>query len=103
MTVTGLTISEIEGWPFGDGPFAFFSELTIGYGDLVPEAALARVLTVSIGVIAILLSGLVATNVVQALQAAARDTCDEWRANACPPRRLRAQRSWRTRTACCRP
>ena len=71
MAALGVTVALIECWPLGDGLyFAFVSGLTIGYGDLVPKAPLARVLAVSIGVTGILLAGLVAAVGVQALQAA---------------------------------
>ncbi len=71
MAVLGILVALVEGWPLTDGVyFAFVSGLTIGYGDLVPKAPLARVLAVSIGLTGILLAGLVAAVGVQALQAA---------------------------------
>lgn len=77
MAGLGVTVALIEGWPLGDGLyFAFVSGLTIGYGDLVPKAALARVLAISIGLTGILLAGLVAAVGVQALQAALGGTRD---------------------------
>jgi hypothetical protein len=77
MAVLGVTVALIEGWPLGDGLyFAFVSGLTIGYGDLVPKAPMARVLAISIGLTGILLGGLVAAVGVQALQAALRGSSE---------------------------
>jgi hypothetical protein len=77
MAVLGVTVALIEGRSLGDGLyFAFVSGLTIGYGDLVPKALMARVLAVSIGLTGILLAGLVAAVGVQALQQALRGTDD---------------------------
>jgi hypothetical protein len=71
MAALGLAVALIEGWPLFDGLyFAFVSGLTIGYGDLVPKAPLARVLAISIGVTGIMFAGLVAAVGVQALNAA---------------------------------
>jgi len=71
MAALGAEGALLEGWPLTDGLyFAFVSGLTIGYGDLVPKAPLARVLAISIGVTGILLAGLVAAVGVQALNAA---------------------------------
>jgi hypothetical protein len=78
MAGLGVTVALVEGWPLTDGLyFAFVSGLTIGYGDLVPKAPLARVLAVSIGLTGILLAGLVAAVGVQALQAALHSRSDD--------------------------
>ena len=75
MAALGLAVAAIEGWSHGDGLyFAFVSGLTIGYGDLVPKATLARVLAILIGLLGILLGGLVAAVGVQALTTALRET-----------------------------
>ncbi|MGZ9006025.1 MAG: ion channel, partial [Burkholderiales bacterium] len=55
MMLLGMAVALVEAWPLGDGLyFAFVSGLTIGYGDLVPKAPLARVLAVTIGLSGIL-------------------------------------------------
>jgi hypothetical protein len=73
MVALGVVVGIIEDWPLRDSLyFAFISGLTIGYGDLVPKALLARVLAVVIGITGILLTGLVAAIGVQALLAAMR-------------------------------
>jgi hypothetical protein len=75
MAGLGVVVAMVEGWPLTDGLyFAFVSGLTIGYGDLVPKAPLARLLAVSIGLTGILLAGLVAAIGVTALQAALRSS-----------------------------
>jgi hypothetical protein len=75
MAALGVVVALLEGWPLTDGVyFAFVSGLTIGYGDLVPKAPLARVLAISIGATGILLAGLVAAVGVQALNAALSST-----------------------------
>lgn len=78
MAALGIAVALIEGWTLGDGLyFAFVSGLTIGYGDLVPKATLARALAISIGLTGILLAGLVAAIGVQALNAALGDRRDD--------------------------
>jgi hypothetical protein len=61
QVVLGLVIGFIEGWPVGDAVyFTFITGLTIGYGDVVPKQALARVLAVAIGISGLFLTGVVA-------------------------------------------
>jgi hypothetical protein len=74
MIGPGLAIGFLEGWSVGDSVyFTFVTGLTIGYGDLVPHRALSRVLAAVIGLSGILLTGLVAAVVVEALRETARD------------------------------
>ena len=78
MAGLGMAVALLEHWLLTDGLyFAFVSGLTIGYGDLVPKAPLARVLAISIGLTGILLAGLVAAVGVQALQAALHGKGDD--------------------------
>jgi Ion channel len=68
----GLVIGFLERWRPGDAVyFTFVTGLTIGYGDLVPQRGLSRILAVLIGILGILLTGLVVAIGVRALQAAA--------------------------------
>ena len=77
MAALGIAVALLEGWPLTDGVyFAFVSGLTIGYGDLVAKAPLARVLAVSIGLTGILFAALIAALGVQALQAAVQRSDD---------------------------
>ena len=50
---------------------ALITGMTIGYGDLVPQQPLTRVLAVAIGFFGIALTGIVAALAVRALQATA--------------------------------
>jgi hypothetical protein len=70
MTTFGLIVGAIEEWSVGESLyFAFVSGLTIGYGDLAPEAPLSRVFAILIGLCGILLTALVAAVAVKALPA----------------------------------
>ena len=75
MVGPGLAIGVLEGWSVGDSfYFTFVTGLTIGYGDFVPHRAISRVLAAVIGLAGILLTGLVAAVIVQALQETAHDS-----------------------------
>ena len=68
-----MVIGWVEGWPLGESIyFAFVSGLTIGYGDLVPNEPVSRVLAILVGFSGILLTGLVAAVGVRALERAAK-------------------------------
>ena len=70
----GLLIGFLEGWPVGDAVyFTLITGLTIGYGDLVPRQALARVLAIGIGVCGLFLTGLIAGIAVYAMRTALGD------------------------------
>lgn len=59
IVLGGVAISKLEGIPLSDGSyFAFITGLTIGYGDIVPETTWGRVVSVAIGFIGMLLTGL---------------------------------------------
>ena|SRR5437899_9866534 len=70
----GLLIGFVEGWSVGDAVyFTFVTGLTIGYGDIVPRLALARVLAIGIGVSGLFLTGLIAGIAVYAMRTALTD------------------------------
>ena len=70
----GLLIGFLEGWRVGDAVyFTFITGLTIGYGDLVPRQALARVLAIGIGICGLFLTGLIAGIAVYAMRTALGD------------------------------
>jgi hypothetical protein len=74
MVCLGLLIGYLVGWGVGDALyFTFVTGLTIGYGDLTPHRAVSRLLAVGIGFAGIILTGLVAAVIVQALRATTRD------------------------------
>jgi hypothetical protein len=67
----GLLVGFIEGWSVGDAVyFTFVTGLTIGYGDLVPRQAVARTLTIGIGLAGLFLTGLIAGIAVFAMRIA---------------------------------
>jgi hypothetical protein len=67
-----MVVGAIEGWGAWKGIyFALITGLTIGYGDLVPQQPLTRILAVAIGFFGIALTGIVAALAVRALQATA--------------------------------
>jgi hypothetical protein len=70
----GLLIGFVEGWSVGDAVyFTFVTGLTIGYGDIVPRQALARVLAIGIGVSGLFITGLIAGIAVYAMRTALTD------------------------------
>ena len=74
QVVLGLLIGFVEGWTVGDALcFIFVTGFTIGYGDIVPRQALARVLAIGIGVCGLFLTGLVAAIAVYGMRTALRD------------------------------
>jgi hypothetical protein len=69
--VLGLVIGFVEEWSFGDAIyFTFITGLTIGYGDIVPRQAFARVLAVLIGISGLFLTGVIAGIAVYAMHMA---------------------------------
>ena len=74
MAGSGLLIGRMENWRVDEALyFTFVTGLTIGYGDFTPQHLLTRLLAVAIGFAGIVLTGLVAAVVVQALRATDRD------------------------------
>jgi hypothetical protein len=67
----GLLVGFMEGWSVGDAVyFTLVTGLTIGYGDLVPRQAVARALTIGIGLSGLFLTGLIAGIAVFAMRIA---------------------------------
>lgn len=54
--------------------FTYVTGLTIGYGDLVPKHAMARILALLIGLLGTVFTGLVVAVTVHALTAAVRSS-----------------------------
>jgi len=77
MIGAGLLIGYIENWRVGDALyFTFVTGLTIGYGDFTPTHMISRLLAVAVGFTGVVLTGLVAAVIVQALRATTRDGMD---------------------------
>ena len=70
----GLLIGFLEGWSVGDSVYlTFVTGLTIGYGDIVPRLALARVLAIGIGISGLFFTGVIAGIAVYAMRVAIED------------------------------
>ena len=77
MVLLGLAIGWVEDWSASQALwFTFVTGLTIGYGDVVPDALVGRVFAVAIGACGVLLTGLVAAIGVRALAMAAQPESD---------------------------
>ena len=60
IIVCAAAISEVEKLPFGDTLyFASITALTIGYGDIVPHSVIGRLISVCLGIVGILFTGLI--------------------------------------------
>jgi uncharacterized membrane protein len=74
IIVGAVTIAETEKLPIGDALyFAFITGLTIGYGDIVAHSAAGRVVSVLLGIVGVLFTGLMVAVAVHAL----RDAWDQ--------------------------
>lgn len=70
VSVLGMLVALVEGWPLGDGVWwAFTTATTTGYGDLAPAGGLGRVLgvgTMFVGIIGIgVIVGRIAASVIE--------------------------------------
>ena len=66
-----LVISWAEAMQFGNAIyFAFITAFTIGYGDITPVSTVARVVSIFIGLVGIIFSGLVVAISTKALSSA---------------------------------
>ena len=73
----GFAISNLEGIELGEAMyFSFVTGLTIGYGDISPQTVPARVVSVAIGMVGMIFTGLtvaVATRALRDFAAQLRD------------------------------
>jgi voltage-gated potassium channel Kch len=68
IVVGGIAFSEVEHLPLGKAIyFAFVTALTIGYGDITPQTAAGRVLSVVLGLIGVVFVGLTVAVATRAL------------------------------------
>ncbi len=65
----GIAIAYLDGKPIADSLYlAFITALTIGYGDMSPETALAKVIAIVIGFLGIVFTGIVVAASLRALE-----------------------------------
>lgn len=68
IVLGGVTISRVEGIELGRAIyFAFITGLTIGYGDITPQTALGSVVSVGIGLIGMVFTGITVAVATRAL------------------------------------
>ena len=69
VVLAAWAISWVEKLPFGEALyFSFITGLTIGYGDISPATPAGRVISILIGLVGILFTGIVVAIAVKALQ-----------------------------------
>lgn len=70
-----VSIAATENIPIGDAIyFAFITGLTIGYGDIVAHSVAGRVISILLGVVGILFTGLIVAIAVHAVREAWEQT-----------------------------
>ena len=68
IVLGGFAISKLESIKLGDAIyFAFITGLSIGYGDIAPETAWGRMVSVAIGLVGVLFVGLTVAIATRAL------------------------------------
>jgi hypothetical protein len=71
----GVAISYLEGLHVGESMyFAFITGLTVGYGDIEPVTAWGRVVSVGIGIIGMLFTGMSVAVATRALADTVKET-----------------------------
>ena len=83
LIMTGaVLITAAEKVSFGKAVyFSFITGLTVGYGDIVPSSALGQVISVLLGLIGILFTGVVVAVAVQAVRYAWEETQSQSKEN----------------------
>ena len=69
-----VVIMHLENLPFGESLyFSFITGLTIGYGDIVVKAPFARLMTILLGLIGIIFSGIMVAAAIRAVEKSLKD------------------------------
>jgi voltage-gated potassium channel len=75
IVLGAFIISITEARPYGEALyFAFITGLTVGYGDIVATTAIGQVISVLLGLVGLLFTGLVVAMAVRALEHSWADT-----------------------------
>jgi voltage-gated potassium channel len=73
IVLGGVTISQVEGIQLGNAVyFAFVTGLSIGYGDISPNTAIGKTVSVAIGLVGMLFVGITVAIANRALADVAR-------------------------------
>ncbi len=71
ILIGGFAVAAIENISFGDAAyFAFITGLTVGYGDLVPHTGFGKAISVFLGFVGIIFTGLVVGGATHAVSKA---------------------------------
>jgi voltage-gated potassium channel len=71
ILVGAAVIAGVENIPIEEAVyFSFITGLTVGYGDIVPNTTVGRVVSVALGFVGILFTGLVVAVIVRAVREA---------------------------------
>jgi len=69
IVIGAVTIAGVETIPFGDALyFSFITGLTVGFGDIVAHTAVGRWVSVLLGFVGIIFTGLIVAAAVHAVQ-----------------------------------
>lgn len=74
IVISAVVISQIEDMPFGEALyFSFITGLTIGYGDIVAKTPFARLISVLLGLIGIIFTGIMVAAAIRAVEKSLKD------------------------------
>jgi voltage-gated potassium channel len=77
ITVFGIVLSKLEGLTIGRGIyFAWITATTVGYGDITPTDAVAKILCVLLAIIGIINTGIIVSIALNATRYAMERTTD---------------------------
>jgi len=71
ILVGAAVIADVENMPLGEAVyFSFITGFTVGYGDIAPITTIGRIVSILLGFIGILFTGLVVAVIVRAVREA---------------------------------